>query len=238
MATQHKVDFTGVEYSALCAEGEHIVTIKSFKEQTAKSSGNQMFVGKFTIKSGRDRGITIMENFPITEKALWKLKALFDAIGIPTEGVTNFTEKRLVGKTLIVEVFHDEYQKQLRPKISAFKKLTAQDIEPPEDEDDEDDDEPPKAAAKKNAKKREAQRYNEDDDGDEEPEPMPSQRAKKKPAPPPVEDDDDEDWEEEETPPPKKKKTTAAPPPSAKKKPKPAPKVPDDDDDDEDWEEA
>lgn len=227
MGKKIKVDMTGVESYAKASEGQHIAKIAS-ADMKASQGGNDMVVCVFEVLKGNDKGCRVFDNFPLTDTALWKLKGALTAVGIKADGKIVLDLDKLVGKTCIIEVFHEEYNGQMRAKISEYKKL---DVSSDDDyEDDEDDDEEEAPAPKKKA--------------------APSPAAKKPtPKPKKVEEDEDEDeeddWEddeEEEVKPAPKKKAPAKPEPKAAPK-KPAKKKPetepeDDEDDDDDWEEA
>lgn len=194
-----KLDFTGVETFNKPAEGSHKVKITKV-EETSSQGGNDMFKVTFEVVAGASKGCRVIENYPLIDTALWKLKSLLQAIGMKAEGRVQVDLDKMEGKTLEIEVFYEEYQGQDRAKISETRKFVEksegndeEDIEEDEiDEEDEEEDEeeePPKktkktskasskstkkTSAKKPAKKEEPE--DDDDDWDE---------------------DDDDDWDEE-----------------------------------------
>lgn len=193
-----KLDFTGVETFNKPAEGSHKAKIVKV-EETSSQGGNDMFKVTFEVVAGPSKGCRAIENYPLIDTALWKLKSLLQAIGMKAEGRVQVDLDKMEGKTLEIEVFYEEYQGQDRAKISETRKFVEksedgdeEDIEEDEiDEDDEEEDEeePPKkskkttkasskptkkTASKKPAKKEEPEE--DDDDWDE---------------------DDDDDWDEE-----------------------------------------
>lgn len=193
-----KLDFTGVETFNKPAEGAHKCKITKV-EETSSQGGNDMFKVTFEVVAGPSKGCRVIENYPLIDTALWKLKSLLQAIGMKAEGRVQVDLDRMEGKVLEIEVFYEEYQGQDRAKVSETRKYVdksdddddedeTEDVEEPEDDDDEDEEEeePPKKARKtaskstkktsskkKPAKKEEPE---EDDDWD---------------------DDDDDDWEDE-----------------------------------------
>lgn len=240
------VDFTGVESFNRPSEGQHVVKIVS-AEMKQSQGGNDMIVVAFEVTKGSDKGARCIENYPLAENALWKLKGLLQAIGMKCDGKVRLDLDKLIGKICIITVSDEEYEGKIRARVQECKKLAAvadeedddedQDEEDDSDDEDDEDDEEEEAPKKKPTKK------------------APAKKAPKKKAPmnPPEdedEDDDDDDWDdededddEEEEPAPKKKPVKKAAPAKktpAKKAPakkKPEPEDDDDEDDDDDWDE-
>lgn len=232
MARKKKLDFTNVESFAKAAEGRHRVKIVEINEQTSQG-GDDMLVFVFEVIKGDSKGARVYENCVLTDKALWKLQQILQAIGIKCDGKVALDLDKLIGKICEIDVFHEEYEGRTRARIGEFFKATSAKSNDDEDVDDEDD-------------------IDDDDEEEEEPAPKKSKKqpakgkSKKKPEPDPEEDEDDEDEdedfdddeedEEEEVKPAKKssKKSTKKPAPkkSAKKK---QPEPEEDDDDDDDW---
>lgn len=238
------VDFTGVESFNRPSEGQHVVKIVS-AEMKQSQGGNDMIVVTFEVTKGSDKGARCIENYPLAENALWKLKGLLQAIGMKCDGKVRLDLDKLIGKVCIITVSEEEYEGRIRSRVQECKKLAAvadeddddEDQDEEDDSDDDEDDEEEEAPKKKPTKK------------------APAKAATKKKAPmnPPEdedEDDDDDDWDdededddEEEEPAPKKKPVKKAAPAKktpAKKAPakkKPEPEDDDDEDDDDDWDE-
>lgn len=220
MSRRMKVDMTGVESYSRCPEGQFSAKLVKLEECSIQGSGDDGLKVKFEVTSGSGKGSTVFETFSLAEKALWKLKMMLEAMGMKAVGKMTLDLDKLEGKSVGIEVVHDEYNGRKQAKITQYLKLSeledTEADEDDEDDDDEDEDEEPvkKPTKKAPAKKSKKQPEPEDDDEDED------------------EDDDDED-EEEEKPAPKKSSKKA----SAKASKKPAKKSKKDEDDDEDdWE--
>lgn len=217
MARKKKLDFTNVESFAKAAEGRHRVKIVEINEQTSQG-GDDMLVFVFEVIKGDSKGARVYENCVLTDKALWKLQQILQAIGIKCDGKVALDLDKLIGKICEVDVFHEEYEGRTRARIGEFFKVTSAKSSDDEDVDDEDEEEE-EPAPKKSKKQPEPDPEEDEDDEDED-------------------FDDDEEEEEEEVKPAKKpaKKSTkkSAPKKSAKKK-QPEPEEDDDDDDDDDW---
>lgn len=228
MARKKKLDFTNVESFAKAAEGRHRVKIVEINEQTSQG-GDDMLVFVFEVIKGESKGARVYENCVLTDKALWKLQQILQAIGIKCDGKVALDLDKLIGKVCEIDVFHEEYEGRTRARIGEFFKATSaksSDDEDVDDEDDIDDDEEEEEPAPKKSKKKPAKG-----------------KSKKQPEPDPEEDEDDEDDdfdddedEEEEVKPAKKssKKSTkkSASKKTAKKK---QPEPEEDEDDDDDW---
>ena len=228
MARKKKLDFTNVESFAKAAEGRHRVKIVEINEQTSQG-GDDMLVFVFEVIKGESKGARVYENCVLTDKALWKLQQILQAIGIKCDGKVALDLDKLIGKVCEIDVFHEEYEGRTRARIGEFFKATSAKSSDDEDVDDEDDID------------------DEEDEEDEEEEPAPKKskkqpakgKSKKKPEPDPEEDDDDddddlddeEDEEEEEVKPAKKSSKKSTKKPAKKKQPEPE----EDEDDDDDW---
>ena len=234
MARKKKLDFTNVESFAKAAEGRHRVKIVEINEQTSQG-GDDMLVFVFEVIKGESKGARVYENCVLTDKALWKLQQILQAIGIKCDGKVALDLDKLIGKVCEIDVFHEEYEGRTRARIGEFFKATSakssddEDVDDEDDIDDEDDDEEEEEPAPKKSKKSKKQ---------------PAKgKSKKQPEPDPEEDDiDDEDddeeeeEEEEEVKPAKgKSKKSAKKPASKKTAKKKQPEPEDDDDDDDDW---
>lgn len=222
MSRRMKVDMTGVESYSRCPEGQFPAKLVQLEECTIQGSGDDGLKAKFEVTGGSGKGSNVFETFSLAEKALWKLKMLLEAMGMKASGKMTLDLDKLEGKSVGIEVVHDEYNGRKQAKIAQYLKLSElEDTEADEDDEDDDDDdededeEPVKKSTKKApAKKSKKQPEPEDDDEDED------------------EDDNDEDEEEEKPAP--KKSSKKAPAKAAKKPVKKSKK--DEDDDEDDWE--
>lgn len=234
MARRVKIDMTGVESYGRVSEGQHVAKIVAAESVTTQG-GNDAIKVTFEVTKGIDKGNRVIETFPLTDTALWKLKGLLVAIGMKCDGKITLDLDKLIGKMVIIEVAHEEYNGNMRAKVQEYKKLAGDSDEEDDedfDEDDEEDDEEEEEEEKPAPKKKAA------------PKKSTKKATPKKAAKKVEEDDEDEDWdedeeddEEEEKPKkkaPAKKSTKKAP---AKKKVEEEDEEDWDEDDDEDWEE-
>ena len=230
MARKVKIDFTNVESFQRASEGIHHVKIADIQEKNTQG-GDPMLQVAFEILSGDDKGVKVFDNLVLTDKALWKFKSLLQIIGMKCDGKVAVDLDNMIGKTLNINVTHEEYNGQIRARVSDYLKPGAA----KSDDDDEDED---------SFDEEDVAEDEEETEEEEAPKPKKKPVAKKAPAKkkPDPEEDEDDDWdededdsEEEEKPAPKKAPAKKAPAKKAKKKPEPVEE--DDEDDDDDWEE-
>lgn len=137
-----KVDFTGVEEFVRCAVGQHKAKVVEAEEKVSQN-GNDMISVSFEVLAGESKGAKVYDNFPLTEKALWKLKTFLITLGMKADGKVLLDLSKLPGKTLIIDVTEEEYDGKTRAKIQSYKKLEAEAPKkvlpesPDVDEDDE-----------------------------------------------------------------------------------------------------
>lgn len=186
MARRMKLDFTEVEAFVKCEEGEHVVKLIEIEESESQA-GNDMLSATFQVVKGNSTGAKLYDNFVLTEKALWKLQSFLTAVGIKADNKVILDLDKLVGKTCIVSVEHEEYEGKTRARIQEFKKLEAKKYEPDDDDFDDDDEEEYEPEAKKSKSK---------------PQSKPASKSSKQAKPKKQEEDDDDfdddDWEDDE----------------------------------------
>lgn len=184
MARKVKVDFSGVQAYKRCEEGIHTAKLIQINEGTTQG-GDDMLKATFEVTKGESQGARVFDNFVLTEKALWKLKLFLTEIGVKSEGKIVLDLEKLVGKTVNIDVTHEEYNGQLRARINSYSSATTAPVDDDFDDEFDDDEEEeevqeeaPKPAEKpkKSAEKKE------------------KKSEKKQPEP----EEDDDDWEDDE----------------------------------------
>lgn len=205
-----KLDFTGVETFNMPAEGVHKVKIEKI-EETVSQGGNDMFKVTFVVIAGASKGCKVIENYPLVDTALWKLKGLLEAIGMKADGRVQIDLDKMEGKTLELTVKYEEYEGKDRARVAETRKVGAaitgdeddidedaddddeldeddedeDELEDEEDdEEDEEEEEPPKKSKKSTKSKK------------SEPKSKKSTKSKKKAEPEPEDEDEDDDWDD------------------------------------------
>lgn len=192
---KHKVDFTGVETFNKPAEGSHKARISKVEETTSQG-GNDMFKVTFEVVAGPSKGCRVIENYPLIDTALWKLKSLLQAIGMKADGRVQIDLDKMEGKVLEINVYYEDYNGQDRAKVSETNKFIAEteddddeddieeEAEEPEDEEEEEEEKPKNKSSKGSTKKSaKSSKKNSGKKGKKDPEP---------------EEDDDDDWNDDD----------------------------------------
>lgn len=101
------LDFSNVPSREPLEEGIYTLTIAKVEETTAKSSGNPMLAVEYDVMGCEGR--KLFDNFVLTDKALWKLKELLDALGMDTSVMVELDPNELVGLQVQAKVVQEEY---------------------------------------------------------------------------------------------------------------------------------
>jgi flagellar biosynthesis GTPase FlhF len=201
------VDFTGVEAGGRpCPDGTFRCEIMSMVEEES-STGNPMIVAKYKVLNGKGKGAVIYDNLSLQPQALFRLKALCDALGVEADSATELDLDDFVGQEVVIDIENETYEDKKRPRAVGYAAADSKDSseedsdededededeeseDDDEDEDEDEEEEKPKKSSKsvkssKKSKKDEDEEDEEEDDEDEEDD----------------EEEDDEDEEEEERP--------------------------------------
>ena len=96
----YELDFTGIESTNLIPEGTHSVKISNAEFKKASTGSDQLEIA-FEKSDGSIRRAW----YNLQPQALWKLKGVLEALGIPADGKIKLNTKTLIGKTcqIIVE---------------------------------------------------------------------------------------------------------------------------------------
>ena len=94
------LDFTGVESFANIPLGTHSVTVKDATFTKAKNTGSD----QLQINFEDAHGATKMMWCSLVPQALWKVKGVLEALGIPCEGKIRLNTKTMIGKHCVISV--------------------------------------------------------------------------------------------------------------------------------------
>lgn len=114
------LDFSSVPSREPLAEGVYTLRIARV-EETTSSTGNPMLKVEYDVV-GVDGGRKLWDNFVLIDKALWKLKELFDALGIDTSQIVEMDVQELVGLEVQAKVVQDTYNGDITNRV---KKIMA-----------------------------------------------------------------------------------------------------------------
>jgi hypothetical protein len=102
------LDFSSVPSREPLDEGMYNLTIAKV-EETTSSTGNPMLKVEYDV-NGVEGNRKLWDNYVLIDKAMWKLKELFDALGIDTSAVVEMDVTELVGMQVTAKVVQDTYQ--------------------------------------------------------------------------------------------------------------------------------
>lgn len=106
----------------LIPQGTYPATI--FAADTKFSAaGNEMVVLTVRLSNAPYNGQRLTSYYPITDKALWKLKALLQSCGFADslQGEEDFDPNVLLDQEVLVRVIHEEYNGETRSKADSMR---------------------------------------------------------------------------------------------------------------------
>lgn len=184
------VDFTGVESGGrACPDGTFKAEITAAAEEES-STGNPMIVAKFKILNGKGKGALIYDNLSLQPQALFRLKALCEAVGLEVDGAADIDLDDIIGEEILVDVENETYEGKKRPRAVGYAAPGSETEEEDAEEEEEEESE-------------EEESEEEDDEAEEEEKPKKSSKvvkksSKKKPKDEEEEDEEEDDAEDEE----------------------------------------
>jgi len=188
------VDFTGVEAGGRpCPDGTFKCEVQSISQEES-STGNPMLVAKFKVLQGKGKGAIIYDNLSLQPQALFRLKALCEALGIEADAATDLDLDEFVGQEVVIDVENETYEDKKRPRAAGYSSPdSASEKEEDSDEDESEDDDEDSS----DDEEGEDEEGEEDEEEDEKPRKK-SGKTVKRGKKEEDEDEDDEDDEDEE----------------------------------------
>lgn len=101
------LDFSSVPSREPLEEGVYELTISKC-EETTSSTGNPMLKVEYDVTGFENR--KLWDNYVLIDKCLWKVKELFNALGLDTESVVTIDPMELVGHSVNAKVIQEDYQ--------------------------------------------------------------------------------------------------------------------------------
>lgn len=101
------LDFSSVPSREPLAEGVYTLRIAKV-EEAVSSTGNPMLKVEYDVL-GVEGTRKLWDNYVLIDKSLWKLKELFDALGIDTSSIVEMDVQELVGMEVQAKVVQDTY---------------------------------------------------------------------------------------------------------------------------------
>ena len=101
------LDFSSVPSREPLEEGVYHLRIAKV-EETTSSTGNPMLKVEFDVV-GVDGNRKLWDNYVLIDKCLWKVKELFDALGVDTSSIVEMDVQELVGLEVQGKVIQEDY---------------------------------------------------------------------------------------------------------------------------------
>lgn len=101
------LDFSSVPSREPLEEGVYRLQIAAVEEKNS-STGNPMLSVEYDVV-GVDGNRKLWDNYVLIDKCLWKVKELFDALGIDTAEIVEIDVAELVGLEVQAKVVQEEY---------------------------------------------------------------------------------------------------------------------------------
>ena len=101
------LDFSSVPSREPLEEGVYHLQIAKV-EETSSSTGNPMLKVEYNVL-GVEGNRKLWDNYVLIDKCLWKVKELFDALGIDTSALVEMDVNELVGLEVQAKVIQETY---------------------------------------------------------------------------------------------------------------------------------
>lgn len=101
------LDFSSVPSREPLEEGVYHLQIAKVEEKTS-STGNPMLSIEYDVV-GVDGNRKLWDNYVLIDKCLWKVKELFDALGIDTAEIVEIDVAELTGLEVQAKVIQEDY---------------------------------------------------------------------------------------------------------------------------------
>lgn len=109
------LDFSSVPSREPLEEGVYHLRIAKV-EETTSSTGNPMLKVEYDVM-GVDGSRKLWDNYVLIDKCLWKIKELFDAIGVDTSELVEMDVTELVGMEVNGKVIQETYNGDIVNRI-------------------------------------------------------------------------------------------------------------------------
>ena len=112
------LDFSSVPSREPLEEGVYNLTIAKVEEANS-STGNPMLKIEYDV-NGVEGNRKLWDNYVLIDKCMWKLKELFDALGIDTSDIVEMDVTELVGMQVNAKVIQETYNGDI---VNRVKKI-------------------------------------------------------------------------------------------------------------------
>lgn len=115
------LDFSSVPSREPLEEGVYHLQIAKV-EETNSSTGNPMLKVEYDVL-GVEGNRKLWDNYVLIDKCLWKVKELFDALGIDTSALVEMDVDELVGMEVQAKVIQETYNGDIMNRVKKVMPL-------------------------------------------------------------------------------------------------------------------
>lgn len=115
------LDFSSVPSREPLEEGVYHLQIAKV-EETTSSTGNPMLKVEYDVL-GVEGNRKLWDNYVLIDKCLWKVKELFDALGIDTSALVEMDVDELVGLEVQAKVIQETYNGDIMNRVKKVMPL-------------------------------------------------------------------------------------------------------------------
>lgn len=115
------LDFSSVPSREPLDEGVYQLQIAK-AEETTSSTGNPMLKVEYDVLNV-EGGRKLWDNYVLIDKCLWKLKELFDALGLDTSAIVEMDVAELVGMEVNAKVIQETYNGDIVNRVKKIMPL-------------------------------------------------------------------------------------------------------------------
>lgn len=115
------LDFSSVPSREPLEEGVYHLQIAKV-EETNSSTGNPMLKVEYNVL-GVEGNRKLWDNYVLIDKCLWKVKELFDALGIDTSALVEMDVNELVGLEVQAKVIQETYNGDITNRVKKVMPL-------------------------------------------------------------------------------------------------------------------
>ena len=113
--TMLNLNFSNVPSREALPEGVYELQIAKVEEKLS-SNGNPMLKVEYDVL-GVEGNRKVWDNYVLIDKSMWKLKELFDALGIDTSAVVDMDAQGLVGQTVQAKIIQEPYEDTMQNRV-------------------------------------------------------------------------------------------------------------------------
>ena len=115
------LDFSSVPSREPLEEGVYHLQIAKV-EETNSSTGNPMLKVEYNVL-GVEGNRKLWDNYLLIDKCLWKVKELFDALGIDTSNLVEMDVNELIGMEVQAKVIQEPYNGDIMNRVKKILPL-------------------------------------------------------------------------------------------------------------------